>query len=92
MDGDIIDAWRQTGAPVFSRLGVNVNPLFVGDFVASHQDTFLAQMAGWLRSGHIQFREDVSLGLPSAPAAFGAMLAGNNFGKTLVKVSPDPAR
>ena len=92
MDGDFMEAWRQTGAPVFSRLGVNVKPLFVGDFVASHQDTFLAQMAGWLRSGHIQFREDVSLGLPSAPAAFGAMLAGNNFGKTLVKVSPDGAR
>jgi NADPH-dependent curcumin reductase CurA len=92
MDGDIMDAWRQTGAPVFSRLGVKVNPLFVGDFVAGHQDTFLAEMAGWLRSGHIHYREDVSPGLPLAPAAFRAMLAGNNFGKTLVEISPDPAR
>jgi len=92
MDGDIMDAWRQTGAPVFARLGVKVNPLFVGDFVAGHQDAFLAEMAGWLRSGHIRYREDVSPGLPTAPAAFRAMLAGNNFGKTLVEVSPDPAR
>ena len=92
MDGDIMHAWQQTGAPVFSRLGVTVNPLFVGDFVAGHQDTFLAEMADWLRSGHIHYREDVSPGLPSAPAAFRAMLAGNNFGKTLVAVSPDPAR
>jgi len=92
MDSDIMDAWRQTGAPVFSRLGVKVNPLFVGDFVAGYQDTFLAEMADWLRSGHIHYREDVSSGLPLAPAAFGAMLAGNNFGKTLVEISPDPAR
>lgn len=49
-------------------------------------------MAGWLRSGHIHYREDILPGLRSAPAGFRAMLAGNTFGKTLVQVSPDPAR
>ena len=91
-DGDIMEAWRQTGAPVFARQSVKVHPLFVGDFVASHQDIFLAEMADWLRSGHIRYREDISPGLRSAPAAFRAMLAGNNFGKTLVQVSEDPER
>ncbi len=89
--GDIMEAWRQTGAPVIARQGVKVHPLFVGDFVASHQDIFLSEMADWLRSGHIRYREDISPGLRSAPAAFRAMLAGNNFGKTLVQVSPAPA-
>lgn len=91
-EGDIMEAWRKTGAPVFARQGVNVSPLFVGDFVASHQDIFLAEMSGWLRSGHIRYREDISPGLRSAPAAFRAMLAGNTFGKTLVQVSEIPAR
>lgn len=90
-DGDIMEAWRQTGAPVFARQSVKVSPLFVGDFVASHQDTFLAEMADWLRNGHIRYREDISPGLRSAPSAFRAMLAGNNFGKTLVQVSAAPA-
>jgi NADPH-dependent curcumin reductase CurA len=48
-------------------------------------------MAEWVRSGQIRYREDISPGLRSAPAAFRAMLAGNNFGKTLVQVSPAPA-
>lgn len=91
LDGDIMEAWRQTGAPVFSRQSVKVNQLFVGNFVASHQDTFLAEMAEWVRSGRILYREDISPGLRSAPAAFRAMLAGNNFGKTLVQVSLAPA-
>lgn len=90
MGEDIIQAWRETGAPVFSERNVKVHPLFVGDFVSSHQDTFLAEMAGWLSAGHIRYREDINEGLETAPRAFQAMLAGGTFGKTLVRVSEDP--
>lgn len=86
---DIMEAWRQTGAPVFGARNVAVHPLFVGDFVASHQDRFLSEMASWMKAGHIRYREDIWPGLPSAPRAFRSMLAGDTFGKTIVRVSEE---
>ena len=40
--------------------------------------------------GRIVVREDVTDGIENAPAAFLRMLEGGNFGKTLVRVGPDP--
>ena len=82
--------WAETGRPVFDRQNVAVHRLFVRNFVASHQDRFLGEMAGWIQDGRIKYREDIREGLDQAPAAFSAMLAGGNFGKTLVRVSDDP--
>lgn len=87
--GDIIAIWKETGAPLFSERNVQVHPLFVGDFVASLQNRFLAEMAGWLRDGHVRYREDIHQGLECAPGAFRSMLAGGTFGKNLVQVSED---
>ena len=82
--------WAETGRAVFDRQNVAVHRLFVRNFVAGHQDRFLDEMAGWIRDGRIKYREDIREGLDQAPAAFSAMLAGGNFGKTLVRVSDDP--
>ncbi len=82
--------WTDTGRTVFDRQNVAVHRLFVRDFVADHQDRFLGAMAGWIQDGRIKYREDIRDGLDQAPAAFGAMLSGGNFGKTLVRVSADP--
>jgi NADPH-dependent curcumin reductase CurA len=38
----------------------------------------------------VRYREDVVEGLENAPEAFRGMLAGRNFGKTLIRVSDDP--
>lgn len=92
MGGDMIAAWQAQAAPVFAARDVTGHRLFVGDFVASHQDQFLADMAGWLRDRRIIYREDISEGLKTAPEAFRAMLSGASFGKALVQVSPDPTR
>ena len=86
------DAWMATGQPYFERRSVAVHDLRVGNFVADHQDRFLAEMAGWIQSGKVKYKEDLWQGLEQAPAAFRAMLDGRNFGKTLVAVSPDPTR
>ncbi|MBK8196790.1 MAG: NADP-dependent oxidoreductase [Acidobacteria bacterium] len=88
-EGDIIEAWKAAGAATFARQSVGVHSLFVGNFVDSHQDRFFAEMAGLLRDGRIHYREDIWDGLPSTPKAFRAMLAGDTFGKTLVRVSPE---
>jgi NADPH-dependent curcumin reductase CurA len=78
------------GGPIFAQRGVTVRDLFVGDFVADHQERFLKEMAGWVAAGEVRYREDIREGLESVPAAFAEMLRGANFGKTLVRVSEDP--
>ena len=87
---DAGEVWRETGQPYFDRREVAVHGLAVRNFVADHQDEFLGRMSGWIRDGLVKYREDVWDGLERAPAAFRAMLAGGNFGKTLVAVGDDP--
>ncbi len=78
------------GKPTFDERGVTVRDLFVGDFVADHHAAFLAEMAPWVASGEVRYREDLRHGLEAVPRAFMEMLRGSNFGKTLVQVSEDP--
>jgi NADPH-dependent curcumin reductase len=58
--------------------------------IADHRDywpTALADLSRWLKEGKLKFKEDVAVGLESAPDAFIRMLSGKNFGKQLVKVA-----
>ncbi len=48
---------------------------------------FLRDMAGWVASGQVKYREEVVLGLENAPNAFLGLLQGRNFGKVVVKVA-----
>jgi len=60
----------------------------VSDFAARHGD-FLRDMSAWVREGKVKYKEFVTEGLDSAPAAFIGLLKGANFGKQLVRVGPD---
>jgi NADPH-dependent curcumin reductase CurA len=53
------------------------------------EDEFRREVAGWMREGRIKYREDFVDGLENAPAAFMGMLQGKNFGKLVVRVSPE---
>lgn len=44
--------------------------------------------AKWLKTGRLAFKEDRVVGLENAPDAFAAMMAGRNFGKTIVQLEP----
>jgi NADPH-dependent curcumin reductase CurA len=90
LQGNAHDAWMAQGKPTFERQNVQVHQLHVRDFVQEHQSRFLEQMAGWIRDGKVQYKEDLWPGLEQAPKAFRAMLEGGNFGKTLVGVGEDP--
>jgi len=85
-----IGAWFARGEATFTRQGVEAQRLSVGKFVPEYGDQFLAEMGAWLQGGQIQYKEDLWPGLEQAPSAFRAMMAGRNFGKTLVGVSADP--
>jgi NADPH-dependent curcumin reductase CurA len=78
------------GEATFKARGVTVTDLFVGDYVKDHHDEFLARMGPWVASGEVKYLEDIREGLETIPTAFAEMLSGGNFGKMLVRVSPDP--
>jgi len=83
-------ALMKRGESVFKERGVSVRDLFVGDYVASHHDAFLRDVAPKVASGAIKYREDIRHGMENVPAAFAEMLRGDNFGKMLVQVGDDP--
>lgn len=65
-----------------------------GFIVFNHYDMrpdYYAQMGAWIRDGKIKWKETVVDGLDKAPDAFLALFKGENFGKMLVKIGPDPA-
>ena len=93
----IISEYNATGNPA----GPNLRPLLVqralikGFIVSDHPDrapAFLQEVAPLVMSGRIKFREDIVDGLANAPDAFIGLLQGKNFGKLMVRVSPDPTR
>lgn len=62
-----------------------------GFIVSDHldmQESFLAEATGWIRHGKLRYRETIWKGLENAPAAFIAMMQGENVGKMIVEVSP----
>jgi NADPH-dependent curcumin reductase CurA len=81
--------------------GPNLRPLLVkramikGFIVWDHNDrmpAFLKDCSTWIREGRLKFREDIVEGLDAAPSALLKLYEGANFGKLLVRVSPDPTR
>ena len=64
-----------------------------GFLILDHYDRFaeiVERLSGWYRDGHLKYREDVTVGLDTAPDALVALLAGRNTGKALVRVGDDP--
>jgi hypothetical protein len=83
-------ALMQRGEPIFKARNVTVRGVAVGDYVESHHDAFLREVGPQVASGAVKYREDIRQGLETIPTAFAEMLRGDNFGKMLVQVAPDP--
>jgi NADPH-dependent curcumin reductase CurA len=65
-----------------------------GFIVRDHYDMlneFHIDMVKWVDEGRIKWKETVLEGIENAPKAFLGLFKGENFGKMLVKVGPDPA-
>jgi len=54
---------------------------------AGRQEAFLRDASGWIRDGRLKWRETISEGIESAPAAFIGLFSGKNVGKMLVRLS-----
>jgi NADPH-dependent curcumin reductase CurA len=64
-----------------------------GFIVSDHLDRrsqFLEDMSQWIAEGRIKWKETIVAGIENAPKAFIALFKGENFGKMLVKIGPDP--
>ncbi|RWC58214.1 NADP-dependent oxidoreductase [Mesorhizobium sp.] len=59
------------------------------EFVAQ-RPAFYRDMADWIASGQVRYREDIVDGLENAPQAFLGLLEGRNFGKLVVRVAEIP--
>jgi NADPH-dependent curcumin reductase CurA len=90
----VIADYNAPSSSVPTMLPILVSRATIRGFIVSdHADRFGAAvqaLAPLVRSGRIKYREDITDGLDAAPSAFLGMLQGRNFGKTLVRVSPDP--
>jgi len=83
------EVWNGLGQRTFDAQSVTVHDLFVGNFIDDYQAQFLEEMSGYIEAAQVSYREDRWDGLKKAPEAFAAMLAGGNFGKTVVVVGDD---
>lgn len=75
------------GLVVVKRL--RMEGFIVMDF-ADRDATALRALQTWVANGQIKVTEDIVDGLENAPAALVGLLAGDNRGKRMVRVGPDP--
>lgn len=61
------------------------------DFVDTLSEPFQRDVSRWWAQGRLRYLEDVVDGIEQAPAAFLGMLRGENFGKLVVRVGPEPS-
>ena len=60
------------------------------EWIEKNRPDFLKDVNGWLREGRVKYREDITDGLENAPRELIRLLKGENFGKKIIRVSPDP--
>jgi NADPH2:quinone reductase len=78
---------RKLPALIESR--ATVEGFLYGDFAPRFGEA-TRRLGRWVRSGDLQYRETVAEGLESAPDAFLGLFDGENVGKQLVRVGPEP--
>ncbi len=64
---------------------------FISSDYSDQLPQFYEDMGRWIKDGRIKSKETILEGIENAPKAFVGLFRGDNFGKMLVKVGPDPA-
>ena len=68
------------------RKRIRMQGFIIFDDYGSHYPEFHKEMSAWLKAGKIKYKENVVDGLENTVSAFNDMLAGKNFGKTVIKL------
>jgi NADPH-dependent curcumin reductase CurA len=68
---------------------ITMRGFIIFDDYGHRYSAFIEQMAPWVSTGKIVFREDMVDGLEKAPQALIGLLQGHNFGKLVVRVAAD---
>jgi len=84
-----IDSKRPGTGPRWERMILD-RQLSIQGFLQSHYEgdvpALLARLHTWSSAGQLVLREDVTIGVPSAPEAIERLLNGNNLGKALIRI------
>ncbi|MGF6158714.1 NADPH-dependent curcumin reductase CurA [Ensifer sp. KUDG1] len=62
---------------------------FIQREFADQRPLFYREMADWIKSGEVRYREDIIDGIENAPEAFIGLLDGRNFGKLVIRVAAE---
>ena len=89
----MISQYNETGTPtgpsnIIQAVGKSLK--LEGFIVSNHADmqpAFVKDMAGWIASGQLKWKETIDEGIEAAPGAFIKLFKGENLGKMLVKLS-----
>jgi NADPH-dependent curcumin reductase CurA len=68
---------------------IRMQGFIILDHHADRFEAFQRDMGEWIAAGRVRLREDVTEGLENAASAFIGLLAGDNFGKAVVRVADD---
>jgi NADPH-dependent curcumin reductase CurA len=66
-----------------------------GFLIFDYADRFpeaLRELERWVRAGTIRYREDLLEGIEQAPGAIAGLYRGENLGKRVIRIAPDPGR
>ncbi|RUZ75556.1 NADP-dependent oxidoreductase [Mesorhizobium sp. M7A.F.Ca.US.006.01.1.1] len=63
---------------------------FIQREFVDQRPAFYREMAAWIASGRVRYREDIVDGIENASQAFLGLLEGRNFGKLIVRVAEIP--
>lgn len=63
---------------------------FIQREFVDQRPAFYREMADWISSGRVRYREDIVDGIENAPQAFLGLLEGRNFGKLIVRIAEIP--
>lgn len=71
------------------KKSIRMQGFIIGQDYGHRIAEFQQEMGRWVQAGKIKYREQVVDGLENAPQALIGLLKGENFGKVVVRVSPD---
>ena len=67
-----------------------VEGFLIADYIPRFAEG-IQQLAQWVKDGELKYHVDIVDGIERAPEGFARLFSGANFGKQLVRISPEPA-